>query len=75
MRMAEPLPPLPLLRPPRLLLRLRLLLLRLRLLLLRLRLRLLLLPLKRWRRSRTIWVMVRWGPSRLVPVRRSRSVR
>ncbi len=70
------------LRP--LLLRLRRLLLRqrLRLLLLRLRLRQLLRqrrlrlrPLKRWRRSRTIWVMVRWGPSRWVPVRRSRSVR
>ena len=65
------------LRPPPLLLLLqrqrRLLLLLLRPLLLLLRLRL--LPLKRWRRSRTIWVMVRWGPSRLVPARRSRSVR
>ena len=73
MRMAEPLPPLPLLRPPRLLLRLRLLLLRLRLLLLRLRR--LLRRLKRSPRLRTIWVMAPSGPSRLVPARRSRSVR
>ena len=65
------------LRPPPLLLLLlllRRLLLLLRRQLLRLRLRLRLLPLKRWRRSRTIWVMVRWGPSRWVPARRSRSV-
>ena len=65
------------LRPPLLLLllqRQRRQLLLLRRLLLRQR-RLRLLPLKRWRRSRTIWVMVRWGPLRLVPVRRSRSVR
>ena len=64
----------PPLRPPLLLLLRRLLLL-LRRLLLRLRLRLRLRLLKRWRRSRTIWVMVPWGPSRLVPARRSRSVR
>jgi len=65
------------LRPPPLLLLLRRPLLRLLLRrpLLRLRLLPLLRLLKRWRRSRTIWVMVRWGPSRLVPARRSRSVR
>ena len=62
------------------LLRLRLLLLRLRLLLLRLRLRLRLLRLRlrlprRSPLSRTILVMVLSGLWRLVPVRRSRSVR
>ena len=71
------LPLLLLLRRPLLLLRRLLLLLRRLLLLLR---RLLLLPLLRLRllkrspRSRTIWVMVLLGPSRLVTVRRSRSV-
>ena len=66
------------LRPPPLLLLLLLLrrpLLLLRRPLLRLRLRPLLRLLRRWRRSRTIWVMVPWVPSRLVPARRSRSVR
>ena len=69
-----------LLRLRRLLLRLRLRLLRLRLRLLRLRLRLLRLRLRlrlprRSPLSRTILVMVLLGLWRLVPVRRSRSVR